>query len=155
MAPKLAGILRESGLLEMSFALALLLVLATIFTQGLKKKWGRAEIGVILGVAAAYILVFVRMAIPEERTHLIEYSIVGIFIYEALTERANHCGRVPVPALLAFLVTALLGILDECIQILLPNRIFDPLDILFNVFAGFMAIHACVVLAWLRRRGTK
>ncbi|MDH3599268.1 MAG: VanZ family protein, partial [Candidatus Tectomicrobia bacterium] len=121
LARTLAGALRDSGLLEASFVLGLLLVGATIVTQGLKTRPGGSEIGVALGVAATYLMVFVRMAIPEERTHLIEYGVVAIFIHEALTERASQGRRVPVPALLAVLATALVGVLDECIQAFLPS----------------------------------
>lgn len=149
----LAGALRDGGLLEASFVLGMLLVGATILTQGLKTRPGGAEIGVALGIAAVYLLVFVRMAIPvEERTHLIEYGVVAVFIYEALTERVSQGRRVPVPALLAVLATALLGVFDECIQAFLPGRVFDPRDILFNVLAGVMAVAASVVLGWARRR---
>ena len=60
-----------------------------------------------------------RMAL-EERTHLIEYGVVAVFIHEALTERASHGRRVPLPAALAVLGTALVGTLDEGIQAFLP-----------------------------------
>ena len=147
----LAGALRDSGWLAASFVLGMLLVGATIVTLGLKTRPGGAEIGVALGVAAIYLMVFVRMAIPEERTHLIEYGVVAVFIHEALTERANQRPRVPEPALLAVLATALVGALDECIQAFLPSRVFDPRDIGFNVLAGVMAVAASVALARARR----
>ena len=82
----LAGFLRDRGLLDILFVLGLLLVGATILTQGLKTRPGGAEIGVGLGILAVYLLVFARMAFAEERTHLIEYGVVAVFIYEALTE---------------------------------------------------------------------
>ena len=152
LARTLAGILRDHNLLGAAFVLGMLLVGATILTQGLKTRPGGAEIGVALGIVAAYLMVFVRMAIPEERTHLIEYGVVAVFIYEALTERASHGRRVPVPALLAIVATALVGALDEGIQAILPNRVFDPRDILFNLLAGLMAVAASVALGWARRR---
>ena len=31
-----------------------------------------------MGIAATYLLVFVRMAIPTERSHLIEYGVVAV-----------------------------------------------------------------------------
>ena len=153
LAATLAGELRVRGLIDAFFVLGFLLVLATILTQGLKTRPSGAEIGVALGVVAAYLMVFVRMAIPvEERTHLIEYGVVAVLIYEALTERASQGRRVPVPALLAVVAAVLIGVLDECIQGLLPNRVFDPRDILFNVLAAVMAVAASVALGWARRR---
>ena len=152
LARTLAGVLRDHGLLDAAFALGMLLVGATILAQGVRRRPGRAEIVVALGVTAAYWLVFARMAIPEERTHLIEYGVLSVLIYEALTERARHVRHVPLPPLLAVLAAAALGVLDECIQALLPSRVFDPLDMLFNVLAGSMAVGASVALAWARRR---
>ena len=103
-----------------------------------------------LGVAAVYLMVFARMGIPE-RSHLFEYSVLAVFIYEALLERANQGRRVPVPALLAFLATSLFGVFDECIQAILPSRVFELQDILFNVLAAVMAVLASVALGWARR----
>ena len=156
LARTLAGALREHGLLGasfplVSFLLAISLVGATIVTHGLNARPGGVEIAVALGVTAAYLLVFLRMASLEERSHLIEYGVVGVFIYEALAERASQGRRVPALPLLAVLATAALGLLDECIQAFLPSRVFDPLDILFNLLAGAMAVGASVALAWARR----
>ena len=122
----------------------MILVGATIVTQGVKARPGGTEIAVALGVTAAYLMVFLRMAVLEERTHLIEYGVLGVFIHEALAERARQGRRVPLPPLLAILATAALGLLDECIQAFLPSRIFDPQDILFNLLAGTMAVAASV-----------
>ena len=156
LARTLAGALREHGLLGpafplVSFLLAMSLVGATVVAHGLKARPGGAEIAVALGVTAAYLLVFLRMVGPEERSHLIEYGVVGVFIYEALSERASQGRRVPALPLIAVLATAALGVLDECIQIFVPSRVFDPVDILFNLLAAAMAVGASVALAWARQ----
>ena len=78
--------------------------------------------------------------------------MVGVFIHEALTERASQGRRVPVPALLAMLATTLVGALDEGIQAILPSRVFDPMDMLFNCLAAVMAVTASAALRWARRR---
>ena len=122
-----------------------------IVTQVFKTRPRLLEMGVALGVFAVYLLVFLRMAIPEERSHLIEYSVVGLLIYQALVERKSQGRHVPVPALLAILMTTAIGTLDECIQLFLPSRVFDPIDILFNFLAGVMAVTASVALGWARR----
>ncbi len=149
--PTLAKFLRNHGLLEGLFVLGLILIGAAILAQGLRLQLRGAEIGVALGIVTAYLLVFARMAIPEERTHLIEYGVVAVFAREALTERASQGRRVPVPTLLAVLATGLIGLLDECLQAFLTNRVFDYRDVLFNVLAAVMATTASWMLARARR----
>ena len=151
LARTLAAALAEWNLGVGLFLVCCFLVVATAVTQGLRVRPGGVEIAVALGVVAAYLLVFVRMSIPTERSHLIEYGVVALFIHEALTERASQGRRVPAPALLAVLATGLIGVIDECIQLLLPSRVFDPLDMLFNVLAAVMALAACSALYWARK----
>ena len=153
LATTLAATLHDNGLLGVGcFILGCLLVLATVVTQGLTTRPGRTEIAVALGVAAAYLLVFVRMAVPTERSHLVEYGVVAVFVYEALTERASQGRRVPAPAVLAFVGTSLIGVIDECIQFVLPGRVFEWTDMLFNVLAASMAVAASAALGWARRQ---
>ena len=88
----------------------------------------------------------------KKLAHMIEYGVLAVFTYEALTERASRGRRVPSPALLAIAVTAAVGVLDEIIQALVPSRVFDPRDMLFNVLAAVMAVAASAALGWARRR---
>ena len=152
LAGTLAGELRQRDLLDTSFVLALLLAGVAVVVLALKLRPGGAEIGVALGVAAVYLMVFLRMGIPEERTHLIEYGVVAALIYSALIERRRNGRRVPAPALLAVVATALLGVLDEGIQWILPNRVYDHVDVGFNALAGLMAVAATLAVTWARRR---
>ena len=151
LAPTVAAELRDRGILDAAFVWSALLILAATVALGLKIRPGGAEIGVALGVVAVYLMVFVRMALPEERTHLMEYGVVAVFIHEALKERASQGRRVPVPALFALVATALLGWIDEGIQALLPSRVYDIQDVGFNALAGLMAITAGLALARARR----
>ena len=155
LARSLAGALGDRGLLGAgAFITGCLLVLATVVTSGLRRRPGGAEVFVALGVAAAYLLVFVRMAIPTERSHVVEYGVVAVLVHEALSERALGGRRVPVPAVLAVVVTTLVGAVDEGLQAFLPSRVFDPVDMLFNALAALLAVGASVALAWARRRGS-
>ena len=151
LARTLAGALRDEGLLVAAFGLGMLLVGGTALVMGLGRRPGGLEIGVALGVATAYYMVLVRMALPEERTHLIEYGVVAVLIHEALKERARGSRHVPVPALLAVVAAAVMGAVDEGIQAFLPTRVFDLEDILFNVLAAVMAVSSSVALSWARR----
>lgn len=152
LARTLAGILREEGLLVAAFASGMALVGATVLILGLRSRPGSAEIGIALGIATAYYMVMVRMALPEERTHLIEYGVVAVFIHEALKERSSQGRQVPIPALIAVAAASVLGVIDECIQAFLPSRVFDPEDILFNVLAATMAVASSAALTWARNR---
>ncbi len=146
-ARTLVDALRERNLLRVSFALVVLVLVGAIVARWVKKRPGWGEIGVGLGVASAYLVAFLRMESPEERTHLIEYGIVAALIHQALLERVRNGRRVPAPAAYTVAVTALLGLLDEGIQAVLPSRVFDFRDIFFNAFAGFMVVAARLALA--------
>ena len=150
----LAETLADDNLAAIAFGLALLLVAATILTQGLQTRPRGVEIAIALGIAAVSLMLLLRFTLAE-RTHLIEYGVLAVFIHAALTERRNQGRRVPVPALLAILAAALIGTVDETIQLALPSRVFDPQDILFNVLAAVVAVATSVALGWLRRNGIR
>ena len=78
-------------------------------------------------------------------------GVLGVFIHEALVERASQGRRVPVPAVVAVVSAAAIGVVDEGIQWFLPNRVFDPVDMLFNFLAATTSVAAVVALAWARR----
>lgn len=134
------------------FVLGLLLVAAAAVSLARNVQRRGAEIGVALGVIATYLLVFVRLTSAVERSHLIEYGVVAVFVYEALEERASRGRRVPAPAWLAIAITVLVGAADEGIQLFIPSRVFDPIDIVFNTLAAAMAVGASVLLSRARRR---
>ena len=151
LASTLAGTLRSKGILSDSIWLGIALVSATVFAHGLRLRPRKAEIAAWLGIAAVYLFILIRMALPEERSHLIEYSVLAVFIHEALRERKKSGGKVPFPYLIAILTTTLFGAIDEGIQVLLPSRVFDLYDIAFNALAGLLAIVSSLLLTWIRR----
>lgn len=134
------------------FVLSALLILAAVVTQGIKKRPSGTEIMIALGIIAIYVLVFVRLTAGTERSHLMEYSVVAIFILEALKERKSQGRKVKYPALFAIGITILIGIIDEAIQYFVPGRVMDPLDMVFNTMAPVMAVGASSILSWARRR---
>jgi hypothetical protein len=152
-ARTLVDALRERNLLRVAFAVVVLLVIVIIVAQWVKKRPAWREIGVMLGVGLAYWVAFLRIENPAERTHLIEYGIVAALIHQALLERVRNGRPVPWPAALTVGVTALLGLLDEGIQAVLPSRVFDWADVFFNALAGFMVIVARLALAPVRLPG--
>ena len=158
VAGSLAARLREENLMAAAVFALMILTVATIVGSGLRRRPGRRELWVGLGLTAVYGMAVLRMGVgPEERTHLFEYGVVAVLIYRALRERARNGGGVRAPALLALVVTALLGWLDEGIQALLPNRVYDNFDVLSNAIAALIGIAGSVVVgrvnAALDRRG--
>lgn len=97
-----------------------------------------------------YSIALARIALPEERTHLIEYSVVGVLIYKALLERSKNEWPVWSPALLAILLTGTLGSIDEVVQIWHPTRTFDWRDLGFNWLAGILSVTAYKAIQWAR-----
>ncbi len=154
LARTVTGTLRDRDLLDAAFVAATLLIAVAVVALGLRLRPGVAEIAVVGAVAAVYVLVLVRMALPEERTHLVEYGVVAVLILEALRERQRHGRRVPAAPLLAFGAASLLGVVDELIQAVVPSRVFDPVDMFVNAVAAGLAVVVSATLSWGRRRRT-
>lgn len=133
------------------FFYTMLAIAATVVLHGLIRKPGIAEITVWIGLSAVYLMLYARLGFAE-RSHLFEYSILVIFIHKALVERKKYAKEIPNPALISFLMASAIGIFDEFIQLYIPDRVFDPIDIFFNCFAAFMAIAASEVIRWVRRK---
>jgi len=132
------------------FAIIVLLVLIPVFF--IDKRLDRAEIAVGLGILTVYLLAWLRLGSWEERSHLFEYALVAALVHEALLERRDNGRPVPAPALLALIISLSLGWIDEGIQSLLPNRVFELIDVAFNSIAATMIIGARWAVARARAR---
>ncbi len=146
----LLRILGNQNIQAVIFMLGMFLVGITILVHGLKIRPGKTELTIWLGLVAVYLMFFLRLGLPE-RSHLIEYSVLAIFVHKALIERTSQENQALKPALCAFIVTFIIGVLDECIQILIPDRVFDTDDILFNGLVVLMAIGTSMILTWIRK----
>ena len=138
----------NSGGANLVFAIIVILVVVPVFF--IDKRLSRAESAVGFGILTVYLLAWLRLGSWEERTHLFEYALVAALAHEALLERRDNGRPVPAPALLALIISISLGWLDEGIQSMLPNRVFDLIDVAFNSIAATMIIGARWVVARLR-----
>ena len=143
----LAEMLRERNLLAAVSISVLALVIGGLAFVWSKRRPDWREIGVVLAVAFAYWMVGVRIESWEERTHLVEYGIIAALIHQALLERVRNGSSLSAPAAITVATTAVLGLLDESIQALIPNRFFDVRDIFFNAFTGFMVVAGRLAIA--------
>ena len=132
------------------FLSGMILMAAAVITHGLKVRPGKKEVAIWIGLAAVGIMLFFRLG-ASERSHLIEYGALAICVHRALIERLRHKNQLLIPGLVAFSITFFIGILDEFIQLLLPSRVFDTNDILFNGLAALLAIGGALLLSKLKK----
>ncbi|MEN8242235.1 MAG: VanZ family protein [Chloroflexota bacterium] len=152
LSGKLYGLFTNQRLVEQSIFAGFIIILVSIAALNMQVRPSGIEIGAALGVAAVTLMAFLRITAPAERTHLIEYSIVGMLIFHALKERAANGGKVtPNPAVLALGITFSLGLLDESIQGIIPGRIFSFVDLLFNLFAAVIGVFGSLIIGLARR----
>ena len=100
--------LQANDLAAALFVAGLLLAGAAVVSLAFETRPNGVQVGVLLAIAAVYLMVAQRITIPADRTHLFEYSVVAVLIYEALRERARRGKRVPAPAVLAFAATTII-----------------------------------------------
>ena len=147
----LQEMLRDQNIQAVFFLIGMILTGATITVQGLGVRPAKTELVIWTGLAAVVLMFIFRLGAPE-RSHLIEYSVLAIFIHKALIERLRHKNHIFIPALLALVITITIGAIDESIQKYLPGRVFDPIDMLFNSLAALFAISVSLTLRWLRKK---
>lgn len=147
----LAKLLGPQDLRAIFFLIGMLFVGAMILVHALKGERSGLELTLVLGIIAVYIMFFLRLGLAE-RSHLIEYSVLAILIHMALLERQFQGKAIWSPALLAIGIAFSIGVLDECSQLIIPDRVFDPVDIFFNGMVIVAAIGFYVLLNWVRKK---
>jgi len=89
-----------------------------------------------------FVAVFAELTLlaqtPEEKIHLIEYGALGVLLYNALKIDLDRFD--PVLYLAGGLFCLGAGLLDEVIQLYLPNRVFDWKDVVINFISGVMGL---------------
>jgi hypothetical protein len=95
----------------------------------------------LIGLVVAYCLS--QLPVPAKRFHFLQYGPLTALVYAALGFRSRNPDRY----VWAMLLVALIGLGDETIQALLPDRHFGLLDLVINstaaavtlAFIGFVA----------------
>ena len=83
----------------------------------------------------------ITLELPEERLHFVQYALLGYLAgWTVAGIRAHHGSRKQLA--LAFLITFLIGTLDEMVQGILPMRTFDFHDIFWNVISAWTGLWA-------------
>ncbi|HEX2254681.1 MAG TPA: VanZ family protein [Thermoanaerobaculia bacterium] len=141
--------LRDQGLLTATMAAIFVLAAALVVGFVVRQRPRAAELAVLAAFGVVYLAAILPlMGRPEEALHFVQYGLVGGLFYCALAERR----RPAVAALGAFLLTVAAGWIDEGIQHLLPERVYDLRDVGFNAAAGALAIAAVATRRRVRAR---
>lgn len=148
--------LRAHGLLRLTvgslFALAAAAVAYGLWRRGVDVRAGLVFLGFGLVFGAAVLLA----ERPEEKLHFLEYGLLGSVLFQACRQRARRLGRgAASAALTAVALAGLAGCGDEGIQALLPNRYYDPRDIIWNLMGSTIAIVAILAGEAARNRGER
>ncbi len=147
----LANQLRDQDVQAIFFGIGLLLVTVSVISYGVQTSPGKIEMSTLIGVIAVYLLFIFRLGAPE-RSHLIEFSVLAVFIHKAFIERSQQKKLLFHPAFFALITTFFIGVVDESIQLFLPNRVFDLEDLIFNGIAALMAVFSNLLLTWTKKR---
>ena len=141
----LAGAIRSFVALEWGrLAFTYFVVACTLAVLGWIFRWlrrsgeltaGRAVW--IVGIAAVYLAwtAILAMGSPEEAIHFLEYGLLSILAFRAL----SHDLRDPGIYLTAALLCSAVGTMDEAIQWLTPGRVWALNDIGLNVGSACLA----------------
>ncbi|WP_421920106.1 VanZ family protein [Marinifilum sp.] len=147
-------LLQELGAENMEaliFILCLIIVGTTVILHTFRRTNEKNDTVTILGIIAVLMMLFLRLGLAE-RSHLIEYSVLTVFIHRALTERYRNQYKKFHIAILTLVISFLIGVFDECVQVIIPNRVFDMADFLFNGLAAGIAVGAILLWEWIRKK---
>ena len=139
--------LRARGALQGTVLAAFLLAAAIVLWQSWRQRPSGRELLAVAVCGVLYVLVLGQLERHEERLHFIEYGLFAGLVEAALRERRSR-----LPGLVAVVVTFAAGWIDEGIQGLVPARVYDLRDVVFNTLAGILAVTSVTLLRLARKR---
>jgi len=119
-----------------SYAVAVAgVVYYVLFNRRLADWVAFAVVAALLCVVTVLLL---GLSIPEERVHFLQYGSMALLARSALSRGAD--GHATRSLLLALALTGTLGLLEECLQSLVPRRLFDWRDVAMDAGAALTAL---------------
>ena len=137
----LAGYHLLGALLVALLALLLFYLVAYFIFLGIRNTLA------YLGIAGLLLIAFLlmqAMVTTAEKIHLLEYSLLALFFYKACRFHFQGVLLFGIP----WLLTTGVSWVDELWQGILPERVYDIQDVLFNTLGGMLGLG----VAWIRRR---
>lgn len=122
---------------EMIWIMFVLAAVGIISYVMFRLRWRRAGSYILLlSIVGVYAVILFWLKIPEERIHLIQYGVLACLTVRALQRDLFTVVVYP----LAWILTSLLGLGDEGIQHLLPNRYFEWKDVGLNALSAALGL---------------
>lgn len=87
-------------------------------------------------IAGIYAFFLTEVKSPVERVHFLEYGVLGLLVYRAISTDVKN----RYVYLWSALVVFGFGFIDEVIQGILPKRYYDVRDIMMNGAGGVLAL---------------
>lgn len=140
--------LRGHNLLRVTVLLALAGALVGVGVLLRRARAGLPTIAIGVALAVIYALLLVRIERPEERLHLVEYGAITALVFAAMWARFQPRRRLGLAFIVAVVVGSALGWLDEGVQYLLPDRVYELRDVMLNVEAAVLAASSSWLLFW-------
>lgn len=148
IARPVAEYLRDRNLLRLVVSLTFILTGAIVFWRILLGRPGMRVLVTLMLLTGGFLVVLLGIPmLPEERLHFIEYGLFAGLVFGALRERRRRGAATLVsPFTGALALTFVAGWVDEGIQAILPNRVYDPRDVAFNTAAGVICLVSIMLL---------
>ncbi len=141
--------LRSRNLLRFTISVLFILCAAAVAGALVRRRAPRLAWLVVALAGALYAAIALAMEVPQERLHLVEYGALALLIRTAIAESAavRQLGnRVSNVGVWALGVATTVGWLDEAVQGILPNRMYDLRDVAFNALAAALALCAAAAI---------
>ncbi|MCU0610565.1 MAG: VanZ family protein [Candidatus Eisenbacteria bacterium] len=96
----------------------------------------RRRLAILATACAAYAVMILRLDVPVERIHYLEYGLVAVLALRAFEMATPDAGSYA----LACLYVMALGLVDEAMQWILPTRVGEFRDVAINLSAGLLGL---------------
>jgi len=96
------------------------------------RKLDKIIFSLIVIIIFSYLIFSLKL--PEERIHYLEYGILGFMVFKSMKVHSIK------NLIYGSLFVLLIGVIDEIIQYLLPNRVGDIRDVFMNLGGGILGI---------------
>lgn len=134
------------------FLAAVALVYHVVFDVRLSDRIAFIALVILAALAGSLVL---GLAIPEERIHFVQYGLMALLARGACAWTMKPRGAF----IAALALASAAGYVDELIQGLLPDRVYDLRDVAINAVAALLALVVDEVLhhriGWLPAEETR